>query len=268
MEQLVFTRYLYPKPDVKQSLLLALLENNTKEALFWAYELYFSGFEEDTVNYLTNIYEYYYKSENPDLDEKLFAKNEYDDCTVGTMVQTLSHRKYQVCEFMRVFKLHDCASITHALAKMRFIILFKEKDLVEYSTILPEKEKARLYLKSVCKYSIRREYNKFFESSCDDFKDSLWYHWLYFASNSQIWLDRITEFGGKKNDETMKVDFPNDDLSDCFYDNWGLEPDEQSKDLQDKMIGKSPVTQLSINDFCDKYGSIKAPLTNSISLAV
>ena len=101
-----------------------------------------------------------------------------------------------------------------------------------------------------------------------NFNESLWYNWLYFASNSQTWLDRITEFGGKKNDETMKIEFPNDDLLDCFYDIWGLEPDEQPKDLQEKIIGKFPVTQLSINDFCNKYGSIKVPLTNSISLAV
>jgi hypothetical protein len=57
MEQIVFTRYLYPMVDVKQSLLLSLLDKNSNEALFWAYELFHSGFEENTFDYIYSIYD-------------------------------------------------------------------------------------------------------------------------------------------------------------------------------------------------------------------
>jgi hypothetical protein len=265
MDQLVFTRYLYPKMDVKQSLLIALLERQSKEALFWAYELYYSGDEEDTFAYLKNIYESYYKSENPDIEPKLFAKGTQDDCLIGSIVLTMCSRKYQICDFLRVYKAYDCSPIVHPPSKMKFIIAFKEADLKEYLTVLPEHEKTRFYLGRVCLYSIRRQYNTLFETRCDDYTTPLCYHWLYFASKSSIWLDRIEDFGGVQNHETMEIDFPNDDLLDAFYDNWGLVPDEQSKELHDKLIGNCE-TQLSMDDFCEKYGGIPKILFNAITL--
>ena len=265
MDQLIFTRYLYPKLDVKQSLLIAILERQSKEALFWAYELYYSGEEEDTFNYLTNIYDSYYKSENPDLEAKMFANGTQDDCLIGSIILTLCSRKYQICEFLRVYKGYDCSPMVHPPSKMKFVIAFKEADLKEYLTVLPEREKTRFYLGRVCLYPIRRQYNTLFETSCDDYKISLWYHWLYFASKSPVWLDRIEDFGGTIDDEKMEVKFPNDDLIDAFYDNWGLEPDEQTKEIHEKLIGNC-TQQLSIDDFCESYGAIPKILFNSIAL--
>ena len=74
MENLVFTRYLYPKLDVKQSLLIALLDRNSNKALFWAYELYYSGFEEDLFEYIYNIYDSFYKLENHELEHIIQEK--------------------------------------------------------------------------------------------------------------------------------------------------------------------------------------------------
>jgi hypothetical protein len=143
---------------------------------------------------------------------------------------------------------------------MKFIILFKETDLVEYLTILPQKGKTRLYLNRVCKYPIRRQYNELFESSCEDYQVQLWYHWIYYASRSPYWLDLIEDYGGLPNDEKQDIDFPNDDLLEAFYEHWGLEPDEQSKELHDKLIGNYPLQQLSIEDFCERYGGIPKPV--------
>ena len=46
---LVLTRYLYIKEDVLMSLLISILEKEYDESLFWASELYFSGYEQETV---------------------------------------------------------------------------------------------------------------------------------------------------------------------------------------------------------------------------
>ena len=51
-ETLVYTRYLYAVLEVKQSLLIALLEKQLDEALFWAYELYYSGFTHNVYSYV------------------------------------------------------------------------------------------------------------------------------------------------------------------------------------------------------------------------
>jgi hypothetical protein len=129
------------------------------------------------------------------------------------------------------------------------------------------KKHGRFYLSSVCKYPIRREFNELFESSCDDFRNEFDYHWLYFAAKSPVWLFRIRDFGGSINDDKMEVEFPNDDLLDDFYDRWGIEPDEQKMELKDKCIGNSQRKQLSMEEFCEKYGGIKKKLKNTITLS-
>ena len=63
------TRYLYIKEDVMLSLLMAILEKNRDEALFWAYELYYSGFEELTCSYLYVTYKQSFYRSNPKLDK-------------------------------------------------------------------------------------------------------------------------------------------------------------------------------------------------------
>jgi hypothetical protein len=269
MDQLIFTRYLYPQSDVKQSLLLSLLERNSKEALFWAYELYYSGFEDETFTYLSNIYESYYKSDNPDLEKKLFTQGLVDECSVGSIILTLSSRKYQICDFVEVYyNVKDFPRTVHPPSKFNFVIAFKKEDLVQYKMVLPQKEKTRHYLNLVCKHSVRREYNKLFETSCDDYNNALRRHWLYFASRSPAWLYRIRDFGGSVNHEKKEVEFPDDDLLDSFYDSWGLEPDEQSTELQEKIIGNCSIQQLSINDFCVKYGGREpSSLVNSLQIS-
>ena len=248
MDQLILTRYLYPEVDVKQSLLLALLDHNSKEALFWGYELYYSGYS-DVYDYVLNIYDNFYKSENPELESKLFSKGIENECWIGTVILTLSSRNYQICDFLREYKGESCERRNYPTTKFRFIIAFKPSDLVNY------------------KFPIRRECNTLFESTCNDFRKEFEYHWLYFAAKSPVWLYRIRDFGGSINDEAMEVEFPNDDLHDGFYDRWGIEPDEQKMELKDKCIGNCQRQQLPMKEFCEKYGGIEKKLENTIVLS-
>jgi hypothetical protein len=268
MQDLCFTRYLYPKLDVKQSLLLALLDRHYHEALFWAYELYYSGFQEDTFRYLFSIYETYYQEDNPELGKTLFEKGLENDLTIGTIVMTLSSRNYQICHFLSIYKNTQISKTDHIPSKYRFVILFKETDLLTYQTVPVEPEKSRHYLKSVCKYAIRRNYNAFFETTTQDYKKELWYDWLYYASRSPIWMSRIEEHGGTvvEHNDTKTIEFTNEkshgedsdsedsDGEEDFYQTWGLEPDEQSKGLQEKCIGCDHVKQMTMEDFCKMYG--------------
>ena len=41
---IAFTRYLYIKQDVETGLILSLLDKDKERSLFWAYELFHSGF--------------------------------------------------------------------------------------------------------------------------------------------------------------------------------------------------------------------------------
>jgi hypothetical protein len=56
-----------------------------------------------------------------------------------------------------------------------------------------------------------------------------WNHWLYFAHMCPIWKQRIEEFNGIVDNIAFKVVFPTDEQEEGFYEKYGLEPDEQTK---------------------------------------
>jgi hypothetical protein len=57
---IILTRYLYVKDEVLFSLWKSILLKNIDEALFWGYELYYSGFQEETFVLLMKLYYEFY----------------------------------------------------------------------------------------------------------------------------------------------------------------------------------------------------------------
>lgn len=110
MNQLmVMTRYLYVKEEVVASVLTSMLDMNV-DAIFWAYELYYSGFEEETWELLFKIYYYLFASLNPDVESYLLEKYaEWQSAnnahTINDIMQTLLIRPYDT----DVFLLHRMA---------------------------------------------------------------------------------------------------------------------------------------------------------------
>ena len=51
----VLTRFLYIKDEVLLSLLISILEKDYDQSLFWASELYYSGYEKETMEYIDAI---------------------------------------------------------------------------------------------------------------------------------------------------------------------------------------------------------------------
>ena len=56
-------------------------------------------------------------------------------------------------------------------------------------------------------------------------------------------------FDTKKNDEWNYIRFPNDDLLEEFYENFGYEPDEQSKETNEKNLNDIHGHDYSINEW-------------------
>jgi len=82
----------------------------------------------------------------------------------------------------------------------------------------------------------------------------LHYEWLFYACGSPIWLERLHEFNGRRNLLTNKIEFDEDECEEEFYNNYGLEPDEQLLELQEKLIGNKNAEQIGLQEFCNKYG--------------
>ena len=59
------------------------------------------------------------------------------------------------------------------------------------------------------------------------------YNWEYYASFTPLWKDRIEEFNANVNHANKTVEFDDDETLERFYEKYGYELDEQSKEVQD-----------------------------------
>jgi hypothetical protein len=266
---IILTRYLYTKIDVKQSLLLSLLEHQTDEAMFWAYELYYSGFQQDCFDYVSNIYEEIYSSNNTGLRipfQKIIRAWSLDqtlDWNLGTIIMTLASRNYNLNYFLKSYFDMDCADPKNPESKNNLIIHLKEKDIEKYKTVVVDRPWK--YLSVGCKYAIRKEANdifKYVKISKTDFID----HWLYYCRETPFWVNKIIECDGEIDDEKKAICFANEDLEEKFYDAWNAEPDEQPLEIVERCIGKPTVVQLSLLDFAKKYGAL--PVLKKMKISI
>lgn len=220
--QPVFTRYLYERLHVKYSLQWALVEKKREEALFWAYELYHSGFQDEVWQWISELYERYYEDYNPRFSPQLDRmylqwKETGDDCILGTVVGTLAIR--------------DTKDLGKG-KREKFIVLYKG----DRHKTQEVHEKARNYLKRVTQYKIRQEAKDLAKNICNVSPEMvreayLGMDWLYYCAGSPVWAFRIREGRGVVDDLGKRVAFESDDDLEAFYERWGFEPDEQCAEM-------------------------------------
>jgi hypothetical protein len=110
---LVFTRYLYVKDEVRISLLVSIL-NKSDDSIFWAYELYYSGFKTELLNLIWKIYYDFFATLNPTFEQYLLKKykelfaedknkefhNEDKDRLISALIQDLLFRPFNTDVFL------------------------------------------------------------------------------------------------------------------------------------------------------------------------
>ena len=154
-EGLVFTRLLYPKDEVVTSI-WECFENKVgyEETLFWCYELYISGFEEDTMQILFSLYFCYVSFHNKDLLnelDELYSKWKFETiCEEKTIyihlfLQKIYNQKYSNL----VKKLLDTYRQTSKHGKVTLFKGKKPKWLEDYDT------SSRSLLHSISKQNIQ-----------------------------------------------------------------------------------------------------------------
>lgn len=266
LDYLTFTRYLYPANSVKHSLVIALLERNPDEALFWTYELYYSGFEEDTFTFIKRVYEMFYKKHNPLFAKFIDKMADEGDCGIGSIVKSLTYKKYDVSQFVETMFDKNNVDILNALmdkkcameqnnplpVKKSINVVLTKEDIDKYQTITVIKP--RDVLRNACSYSVRTYVADLFAIPLPDtIIDCYMYDWLYYASRSPIWKERILCMNGIIDNNKHTVVFADDDDREDFYETWGYEPDEQTIDIQLKCIGALDTFKLDIAGFCQRY---------------
>jgi len=103
---IVFTRYLYIKEEVRIALLVSIL-NKSDDAIFWGYELYYSGFKDEFFNLIWKIYYDFFATLNPAFEVYLLKKhkewlreNDSQDKLVSSIIQTLLFRPFNTDMFL------------------------------------------------------------------------------------------------------------------------------------------------------------------------
>jgi hypothetical protein len=263
---LAFTRYLYQMVEVKQSLFIALLDHNPEEALYWMYELYYSGFDEEVYDYLLLIYDTVYKKLHPNLQD--FITSKYTkwkeqgptietNTDIGSIVYTLALRSYCLVDFIRNYLAANVKStyIDNTTESTQFIVNLKPESIEKYktfdhsSTIQPCR-----VLDRVIKYPIYKAYNKLFNTlTHKNFPEAYRTKWLYYASFSPVWYERITNYNGKIDYKNMTVTFDSEDDEEEFRRLWDYEPDETSSRVFTCSVGTGKETMFSLKQFCEKY---------------
>jgi len=208
---IIFTRYLYLKSGLLESLENSILKNDFQESLFWAYEIYFSGFEEEIFDFIFGIIERYYKN-FPKLTVFLKKKRkEKNEETLGTILKNMCLRNH----------------LSSERTGRQFYVIIDKKDVENQKTKNIGKQQLCLY------DGLKREKD---DSLINCLLNNLRYNWLFYASHSPIWKTRVLEYNGTIDNDKKTVTFSNDDDLENFYDKYGLEPDEQSILIQKRCI--------------------------------
>lgn len=151
------------------------------------------------------------------------------------------------------FIMHNFSQLSEIKMGKKLYISVEQLDIVIYETIFKGEEtnyRAYKILPLAYLYAIdednslglfQLERNKILMDDPDGLRKIYWYNWEYYASFSPVWLERIQKCKGKHNHETKRIEFPEDEEIDWpeeFYSQYGYEPDEQKKEVQEKSVRK------------------------------
>ena len=366
MEDFQFTRYLYEKDEVKIALLISLL-NKSDEAIFWAYELLYSGFKDELIKWIWVIYYDLYYSTNPSFEKYLYIKLNNTTCDFQTksiasiinnlitrpfsldvfilrkiisekakehmefdiyknkLIASLSSENYleiailvlnktdeihcikilkivinyfveqhnlkidekkETAGYKKIIKINDkpivlLSRIIHYFSILKKVKLGKkiyvhvdEEDIIMYETIdaIPEDNKFLSYkiLSTACIYNIdSKNYLSLFHLKRDKYNIELAYlnNWLYYASFSPLWKNRILKYNGIINNKERKIIFLDENDEEQFYNEFGYEPDEQKKETQQKsiqIIKKERTWKSFYNDYKNNFIIDNSLINNAI----
>lgn len=193
-------------------------------------------------------------------NEKYNAEEIYDICLDIFKVKTKSRLNKL---FKSVISNNKIGIDVKTVLLVKIMSLFQTKkekciyvnvepeDIVLYETITGDNVLANVY--SCCGGIDQFNCLSLFKLTRDKYIDTAYrQNWLYHASFAPIWSQRIRQYGGYVDYTKQKVVFTDDDLMEEFYELYGLEPDEQKKEVQDKSIRKI-VSKYDWKWFSEKY---------------
>ena len=261
MDDLILTRYLYSYIEVKGSLFLSILDRKIDEALHWAYELYWSGYTDETIDYLFEVYNIMYEKEER-MERRLieeYNKWKVDNTkheVLGTILINICHQKYKISKFIETFFQIKCEDKDEEKKSNKLFIVLNMSNVKKHETLYDYGKRDKI-LKLVYKYKLRTEYSEVFENPKMDMetrKNELRMNWETYAYRCPYWKEAIDEYNGRIEDN--KIKFDNDDNLEEFYEKYYLDMDEQPGEIQDIALGINGIKKKSMKEFIENYNGI------------
>jgi hypothetical protein len=263
-----FTRYLYVIDDVKSSLMLSIMDHQRDEALYWAYELYFSGIQLETFCLLQNMAYTKYNAKCTrfvDAQKQKWQNNRDHYWILGTIVWYLCERPYSIGAFIKEYcndqtiiaNISTTSPTQHSSNTPRITVILEEKDVMKYVNMETTTPRYLLTHPALTKYRVRNYCASIFENDHAEIeRDTLLRlyreHWMYFACASPLWWKRIRKHGGKMDHVSEIVVFDEDDTrTDTFYEKYYYDTDEQPSHIMELRFPET--TQWTWDNFCDHY---------------
>lgn len=168
-----FTRYLYIKEEVRAALLCALLSRLKDEALFWAAELYCSGFEEETLELLWEIYYDFYAALNPSLETYLIRKCRDTSLPKHSLIVSIIINiclKPCTTDVYVLRHLYTCKSVSSFTSEVDFNEIFVEQDFETLTTYILGKPMTPQVMQDIQRAAMKwcgtKKYKKMRKHSC------------------------------------------------------------------------------------------------------
>ena len=201
---MLLTRYLYDKAKVESTLYHAILQRDYQQAAFWAYELYFSGFEEEIADQLNRIYKTVFEKNHPKLG-RYFQKKQAELDGKPELIATL------LKNLMKNPDVPETPGVKFVNVKPHHIESFMTKE---------PQGRGWSFLHEVCLYGVLGECSQ---------EDLSMYRtkWIDCVSQTPIWRERLKGYGDWIEDKKEE-----------FHNKWDYEPDEQPLAIQEKCCGK------------------------------
>ena len=130
-----FSRYLYEVDEVKLSLMMSILDKRRDEALFWAFELFHSGFITELGDLLLNIYDDFYATLNPTFEKHVTNQTTITESVLYEIITNMITKQHNVDIYMlkiivEQFEIESSTNDSDLLAFASFILEDPDTSLV------------------------------------------------------------------------------------------------------------------------------------------
>ena len=130
-----FSRYLYEVDEVKISLMMSILDKRKDEALFWAFELFRSGYITELGELLLNIYDDFYATLNPTFEKHVTNQTTITESDLYEIISNMITKQhnadvYLLKNIVVQFEIEPSPNESDLLAFASFILEDPDTSLV------------------------------------------------------------------------------------------------------------------------------------------